>query len=69
MPEGKNEASHCYWILSLEPERLKEPDSLAPSENDPGDGTDSSAKDAQAGMFCSTFQLLSAVGRYVESLQ
>ena len=46
--EGKNEASQCYWILSLEPERLKEPDSLPPSENDPGDGTDSSAKDAQA---------------------
>ena len=33
--EGKNEASQCYWILSLEPERLKEPDSL-PVRNDPG---------------------------------
>ena len=45
--EGKNEASQCYWILSLEPERLKEPDSLA-IRNDLRDGTDSSAKDAQA---------------------
>ena len=28
-----------------------------------------SARGAQAGMFCRTFQLLSAVERYVESLQ
>lgn len=50
MPEGKDEASQCYWILSLDPERLKEPESLS-VRNDPGDGSDSSDKDAQAACF------------------
>ena len=48
MPEGTKKPYNVTGYSSLEPERLKGPDSL-PIRNDPGDErTDSSAKDAQA---------------------